>query len=47
MNNDRNLLFYDKDLSDVLQAHLDSAQKYVDKIPQDKFVATDDSKLQE
>lgn len=47
MRSDRDLLFYNKDLSDVLQGYLDSAQQYVEKIPQDQFLGTDDDTLSE
>jgi len=40
MHSNRDTLFYSKDLSDVLQGHLSSAQQYVEKIPQDQFLAT-------
>ena len=42
-----NILFYNKDLSDVLRGHLDSAKQYVDKIAQDQFLATDDETISE
>ncbi len=42
-----NVLFYNKDLSDVLRGHLDSAKHYVDKIPQEHFLGTDDETITE
>jgi len=47
MRNDNDLLFYNKDLDDVLRSHLDSAQQFVDKISQDRFLATDDDTIAE
>lgn len=47
MRNDNDILFYNKDLSDVLWGHLDSAQQFVDKIPQDQFLATNDEVIAE
>ncbi len=47
MRSDSNILFYNKDLSDVLRAHLDSAHQIIDKIPQNQFLATDDNTLLE
>ena len=40
-----NVLFYNKELSDVLRGHLDSVQQYVDKIAQAQFLATDDESI--
>ena len=42
-----NVLFNNKDLSDVLTSHYDSAQRYVDKIVQEQFLATDDESIAE
>jgi hypothetical protein len=41
------ILFYNKELYDVLRGHLDSAQRYVDKIPQEQFIGTGDETIAE
>ena len=41
------ILFYNKDLDNVLWAHLDSAQQFVDKIPQDQFLSSNDEAISE
>ena len=45
MRNNRNPLFCNRDLSDVLRGHVESVQGNVDNIPQSQFLATDDDTL--